>query len=694
MENEGATQSGGAIAPSLEPIIETNYGDAVKAINIVTTLLTLSPICPAQQGWWMTEPIRWLQTNLRESDASLAPERFIGQVADFDANVLLMATGGISAFYPSRVEFHYVNPYIPKGHDTFGEVLRAAHARNIRVVARFDFTKTRKYVFDAHPEWFFKAVDGSPAIYNSLYTACVNGGWYQEKMFEILTEALERYAVDGVFFNQAFSNPTADYSGNRLGICHCDNCRRLFLARFHRDLPRESDADYGTFMSEASKMLREKTYKLIKSQRPDAMAILLADGTSREPPTDVIFDESNTALARPLPLWPYASSDNVNRARNTFPSRISISNSVAFVDIAWRFATLPAALHRIRTWQNVANGGAAALYLLSTLDQEDRTAVDAVRPVYHWLKEHQAYFRGQQSAARVLLLGGGSSLGFRRGFRSSLEAYRGMFRLLSEEHIPFSVIDNLNWIGERDADLVIAPGEVPKELEAYVRDGGRLLVTSPIPPPIDLGPQVKLWKNLQGAYFRIRDHEVFPSLRNTDVAYVSGDYLEVAGKSALTFVPPSMFGPPELVGADWKETESPGLIVQDYGKGKVAWVPWDISALYYLQSSEAHAGLLRDVIDSMLPHGRQLKTSAHPLVEMTLMRQGARELVHFINLSGHSDTAYFKPIPMTDISVQVQGAYTAARAVGVGRDLPLSRRGKYAEFTLAALTEYELVELR
>jgi hypothetical protein len=694
MGNDGAAPLGGAGAPGGRPVTETDYGDAVKAINIVTTLLTLSPVCHAQQGWWMTEPIRWLQTNLRDRDASLAPERFIGQVADFDANVLLMATGGISAFYPSRVEFHYLNPYIPKGHDTFGEVLRAAHARNIRVVARFDFTKTRKYVFDAHPEWFFKGADGSPAVYNGLYTACVNGGWYQEKMFEILTEALERYEVDGVFFNQAFSNPSADYSGNRLGVCQCDNCQRLFRARFHRDLPREPDSVYGAFMSETSKVLREKTYTLIKGKRPAAMAILLADASSREPPTDVIFDESNTALARPLPLWPYASSDNVNRARNTYPSRMSISNSVAFMDIAWRFATLPAALHRIRTWQNVANGGAAALYLLSTLDQEDRTAVDAVRPLYRWLKEHQGYFAGQQSAARVLLLGGGSSLGFRRGFRSSLEAYRGMFRLLSEEHIPFAVVDNLNWIGEREADLVIAAGEVPKELEAYVRNGGRLLVTGPAPPPIDLGRQVKLWKNLQGAYFRIRDHELFPSLRETNVAFVSGDYMEVVGKSPLTFVPPSMFGPPELVGADWKDTESPGLIMQDWGKGKVAWIPWDISALYYLQSSEAHAGLLRDVIDRMLPGGRQLKTNAHPLVEITLMRQGPRHLLHFVNLSGHSDTAYFKPVPMADIRVQVEGAYTVARSVSAGRDLPLTRNGKYAEFTLPTLSEYELVEIR
>jgi len=84
----------------------------------------------------MKEPIRWVQTNLRETDAALNPQKFVGEVAAFDANALLMALGGISAFYPSKVQYHYVSPYIPQGHDTFGEVLTEAHRRGIRIVRR------------------------------------------------------------------------------------------------------------------------------------------------------------------------------------------------------------------------------------------------------------------------------------------------------------------------------------------------------------------------------------------------------------------------------------------------------------------------------------------------------------------------------------------------------------------------------
>ena len=97
-----------------------------------------------------------------------------------------------------------------------------------------------------------------------------------------------------------------------------------------------------------------------------------------------------------------------------------------------------------------------------------------------------------------------------------------------------------------------------------------------------------------------------------------------------------MFGPPEKVWSDKVETAIPGLVFADHEKGRVAYIPWDVGGLYYRHSSQGHAGLMADVIDRLLPTGRQLKTDAHPLVEMTIMDQPARRrtLVHLVNGSG------------------------------------------------------------
>ena len=168
---------------------------------------------------------------------------------------------------------------------------------------------------------------------------------------------------------------------------------------------------------------------------------------------------------------------------------------------------------------------------------------------------------------------------------------------------------------------------------------------------------------LQAVVDRIERNVDTVQWKNTDVTFVYGDYLEVQATGPLTFIPPSMYGPPELVHVDWKDTDAPGLILKSLGKGTVAWFPWNLGSLYYLHSSEAHAGLMRDLIDHLLPGGRPLKTNAHPLVEVTLMSQGDRRFVHLVNLSGHSQTAYFRAVPMSGIEVQVKGAFRWARAI-------------------------------
>src|SRR5664279_3219317 len=181
--------------------------------------ILLAASAAAQEGWWMKEPIRWVQTNLRQTDAGLDAARLAGQLADMRANVVLMGMGGIAAYYPTAVEFHYASPNLPAGRDMFGDVLREAHARQIRVVGRFDFSKTRKAAYDAHPEWFFRKADGNPVVYNGLYSTCINGGYYRGQAMKILTEGLERYDVDGLFFNM-FGNQSTDYSGAYVGLCH------------------------------------------------------------------------------------------------------------------------------------------------------------------------------------------------------------------------------------------------------------------------------------------------------------------------------------------------------------------------------------------------------------------------------------------------------------------------------------------
>jgi hypothetical protein len=645
-------------------------------------IIALAPTpARAEDGWWMREPIRWVQTNLRETDAALDPRHLVDQIAAYRANVLHFSMGGIVAFYHPRVPFHYASAYLPPGKDLMGEIVELAHARHIRVVGRFDLSKTRKEVYDAHPEWFFRKSNGEPVIYNGLYSTCINGGYYRDHAMKILSEALERYDVDGLFFNM-FGNQSRDYSGRFVGHCHCDSCKRRYRQLYGTDLPAEPDEQYRQFMFRSSREVAAEIGKLIHAKRPKAGYFNYIHES-----TDGIMSESNTAVNRPLPLWPYTSSDNVNRARSSEPAKMSVNLNMQFMDYAWRFATVPRHEIELRDWQNLAHGGALTLAVNGTLDHEDRQAIEAARSIFRWAAENERYYARQESAARVLLLGGSA----RTGRSYSQASYRGLFRFLSEEHIPFAVSDNMDWLGRREFDLVIAADWAPPELSQYIAKGGRILIVSPRQPEIPTPRVIAAHKDVE-SYFRVRNHELFPSLKLTNLIMLDGEYTEVEGdgSGSLSFVPPSMYGPPEKIHVDMTNTNKPGIV--SFADGRATWIPWDLAGLYYRHSLPAHAAVLHDVINRMLPE-RQIRTNAHPLVEMTLMRQGTRTLLHVVNLTGHSQTGYFKPLPIGDIRVDVSGQYKRASTVRSKATLSVTATAARSVFTIPQLTDYEMVVL-
>jgi hypothetical protein len=318
------------------------------------------------------------------------------------------------------------------------------------------------------------------------------------------------------------------------------------------------------------------------------------------------------------------------------------------------------------------------------MSQEDRQGLLAAKPIFEWHARHEDLYVGQKNAGRVLLLA-----------TEDTAAFRGFFRLLSEQHIPFAVSENLRWMDDpaRRFDLVIVPGRAPEALGQYVREGGRLLVAGTTPPALPIGSVVG--RRATQGYWRVHDRAGLPSLRDTNLLFLDGDYVELAPiePPLLTLIPAAMFGPPEKVWSDKVETRAPGLIFADHGKGRVAYIPWNVGAHYYRHSSPGHAGLMADVIDRLLPNGRQLVTDAHPLVEMTVMDQPARRrtLVHLVNGTGHQGTGYFPPVELRNIRIELSREVRRAHAVALGRDLPITTSGTLRSFTLPSLKAYDVI---
>jgi len=659
--------------------------------------------------WWMDEPVRLGLLLYNQQQAPVDTDKFVNWLVDMNCNAVLLPTGGIGAYYPTKVPFHTRAPSLPPGRDLVGEILTKCKARKIRLMSRFEWTVHQDpRVVTAHPDWVQRDVEGKVNPWQGTYLMCVNGGYMQDHIFEIMGEVLDKYPIDGMFFNGG---------GQRVidgRICYCDNCKRLFRAKYDADLPADADDRYRAFIAECARTLMTRINGFVHGKRQNFNFMVGADGDSTN------WETHSQPVIGSAAYWVYHASEAVNRYRTNNPGKMMFNNDAAFLDQLWRYSHRSAPDGEARAYQNMANGAGPYIFVIGGVDQTDDNAFKGARPAFKFHKDHEDLYVRQENAARVLLLdtpappapeAGNGGFGFLDrdptgvGTGSFFTSYnsplRGWFRLLTELHIPFALSNDLSWVDEDPDryDLVVSGRGAPAALDKFLRNGGRVLVSGAIKPQLDLPPVVRTWdrKDLVSAYWRIRDHALLPSLKGTDHLLLYGDYLELQpnAKSPLTLIPTSNTNPMEKVGTDRVDTDKPGIHMADYGSGRLVYLPWDLGDLYYRFSSVGHAALAGDLLDHLMPSGRQIVTNAHPTVQVTIQRQRAqgRTNLHFVNLSGESRTAYHSAIPMSGIQVSVKGGFNSARMASLARDLPVRHVGGYSSFTLPTLDTYDVVVL-
>ena len=177
--------------------------------------------------WWTNWPWRLIQTNLREIDMrDIDAERYSQEMKAFKATIAMINTSGIIASYTTKLQHHFQSPYLTG--DSLEDIIDACHRENIKVFARTDFSKIRRPIYEAHPEWAYVSPQGKIVDYNGDVHACINGGYQQGYALKIIEETITTLDLDGIFFNMG-GYQVKDYSGNYYGPCQCKSCQRRFM---------------------------------------------------------------------------------------------------------------------------------------------------------------------------------------------------------------------------------------------------------------------------------------------------------------------------------------------------------------------------------------------------------------------------------------------------------------------------------
>lgn len=663
-------------------------------------------------NWWNERPWRLIQTNLREIDMTdINAEQYVQQLKDFGATVVMINTGGILASYHTDIEDHTICEYLTG--DSLEKIMDECHKAGIHVIARMDFSKVKRQVYEKHPDWAYRSKKGEIIDYNGNVHMCPCGGYLQEKAYEIMGEAAKKLPIDGVFMNMGGFRQM-DYSYNYYDICHCDNCKRLFKEQFGLDLPDEEDMDdivyrkYKIFQKIITKSLQRRMYDLLKSINPQ----IAVDGF------DFSRIESGTEYPRMEPQWMYNSSSVARCEKSLRPSKVCSNAAVDFIGFYYRHVAVSPGMQSLRMWQDVANYIGLDYYLMGRLDNhQDKSGYIRVKRAFNYIAEHEEIYKNMRIKGDALLIR------YAR-YGASFEA-RGWIRALTESHILLeeSDPDNISSLEDIErfkavifADIQTIPQKLAEIVDEYVKNGGCLIITGETGRYDEEGNErgniafdsigaVKKGyhrTDMRSAMFELRDSErqKFPSLIDTKMLFLGDEYLYVQydekTEKYLRLIPPHKFGPPEQCYYT-QVTDLPGFTVNRFGEGMGIQIPWLPGKLYYTEGYDNTFLFMKDFLINTVGLETAEDAPFTPMIEVTrgYAMNGSHAMIHLVNGTGHFGCSFFEPVEVRNINLKaaLDKKPTELRSLVTGQIIPFVWKEGHVHFQIERLGELEAVDI-
>ncbi|MDB5248609.1 MAG: Beta-galactosidase [Segetibacter sp.] len=648
-----------------------------SAKSTTNTGVDLSGIDPGRYDttWWNRAPYRLVQTNLREIDATMDVDAYVQSMVDASANIVLINVGGIVGNYPTKLPYHYRNPFM-KG-DLVGDLIRGLHSKGIKVIGRFDFSKINETLAAKKPEWLYVSTAGKNVNYNGQVHTCPNGGYQQEYGMEILKEAITTYPLDGIFFNM-IGYTTSDYSGNYYGICQCENCKKKFHDSTGHTLPVKADMndpvfrEYNAFKKTTADKLFKQIGNHIKTLNPKIMINTYADAG-----VDMIASESGAELT-PEYEWNYSATDNVKRVLGSYKDRSPGNLLIYFQAIGYRHVGTSPNMAKVWMLENMLHGAPLGFVVVGTLvNYEDRIFIPTLNNLYGFHKTNEKLFTNVQAVNKIALI------------RGSRDEYEGMIKLLTEEHIMYDIID----------PAVIGTSRMPRQLEeyealilgdvsdmddrlvsaidTYVNNGGKILSTAftstkdALGKPLNsirlksfgVNPSFETFKRAKSTYLKVSDNDKASlgqkEFKDFSIMMTYSDFLQCttsgAAKGYMKFLPATRFGPPEKSYYTQENiTNFPGVVSNTYGKGRSVFIPWELGSQYLFKGHYMHRAMFVSALQNLLNVERTVVTDASPLIEITHLanRNGAFEWLGLINHSGQVGGSLREPVTIHNTNIR------------------------------------------
>lgn len=706
---------------------------------------------------WYRRCLRWGQTNITELDVTRYD---LSWWRDYWRRTcvqgIIVNAGGIVAYYPSKYPLHRRAKFLGD-RDLFGEILHAARADGIAVLARMDSGGAAEEFYQAHSNWFCVDANGHPYRGRDLYIPCINGPYYREYIPNLLREIAMGYHPEGFTDNS--------WSGlSRNSICHCENCARKFRDLAGKPLPDRTDWEDPVYRKwiQWSYACRLEIWDLndqVTREVGGKDCLWLGMNGGSIPGQSQSFRDYKAICERSeiVMLDHQSRSDSSGFQNNGETGKLIhgllgwdklIPESMAMYQAGrptFRFIAKPAPEARLWMLEGFAGGIQPWWHHLGAY-QEDRRAFQTAEPVMRWHRANQEFLINRKPIAPIGVVWSQQNTDFygREDADALVEQpWRGITQALIRARIPYLPVhaDHIERDTAKFAALILPNFASMTDAQAaalrkFVERGGGLLATGESSLRDEWGefrgdfaladlfgahitekPSNQDGRRpaseMQHTYLRLPSgngephahrHPILQGFEETDLLPFGGILhplrLEPDVQAPLTFVPPFPVYPPESVWMRQPRTDIPGLILREIaGRGRVAFLPADLDRRFARDNLPDHGNLLANLIRWVASNHVPLRVEGPGLVDCHLYLQENHLILHLVNLTnaGTWRAPVDELIPIGPLKIHValpkDIRARSARLLVSGNKHRLSIKDGCASFEIKSVLDHEVVML-
>ncbi len=689
---------------------------------------------------WYRKMRRCAQHNFNEYDPKVLDiDHWLDYWESLKVNALVLTGGGFMAFYPTALPAHHKSQFLGD-RDLFGDYLKAAKKRGIRVVARVETNWLHDDILKVHPEWFERNENGKPSPNEEspyVYKTCVFSDYHERQVPAVMREIGSLYDVDGFFTN----------SWPGTGIqrpCYCVNCQRLGK-RSSAQLQQQYQERIVSLCRGLATVAKEKQSGRVYNVNIEGGINAVQSIRKLAEVGEWLTADHQGRAGGDKPIW-----DCSQQGRVAYSAMLGkpVTNVVTANAHSFRHTSKIGAELGLWLAQTTASGMIPWLVWMGGAPEDLRWQAPT-RDFYQWLAKHEKHFYYRRPLSNLgvvysqrlnhLYKAPGATRGG-YGERASdrpaapgdpADHLQGMYYALLEGRFVFDFLheDDLTLDSLKRYSTVLLPNtallsdEQCRSLRAFVEGGGSLLATFETSlydesgnPRNEFGLAdvfgIQRAGEREGGFFYAEKrgtHEILEDFPHTSWL-PAGEWrvpLKSSASSVLTAVPRYPRGIPEMVYAHARNempyagprSNEPVIVLRERGNSRCAYLSADIDRCTWKYGNSDQSMLLRNSIRWVTRNQSPVSVTGEGMAEVIAWETEPGYAIHILNYNNPNMTRPWirkdYPIGPQRVRVTLPEGVTISRGelLRAGTQFQTRQIGRSIELTVPAVQDYEVVAL-